>query len=270
MAVRPDQRRRDGSRPPDRLPLVPCRSSRSYNVDHVRLPDERARLGADLRAPRGRRIYPGERWRNGRRRRLQHLRGPGERRQPPLRQPRSPAPDQGEEPGHADRRRRLPGPEGPRRDRQEGALGRRRLRHAQHRFAAGAARTRPAQRERPGRDPRVARGLPVDAADPARVDLRRLGVDLGRLQQHLHVLHRAEPARHREGPPPGRRPGRGAGARRRGRPRGHAARAERQLLRRRVRRPARVRQAAAGAAARSTGWSGSGSPARTRRTSPTT
>ena len=45
--------------------------------------------------------------------------------------------------------------------------------------------------ERRGGDPRVARGLPVHAADPARVDLRRLGVDLGRLQQHLHVLHRA-------------------------------------------------------------------------------
>ena len=44
---------------------------------------------------------------------------------------------------------------------------------------------------------------------------------------------------------PGRRPRRGRGAGRRGRPRGHAARAERQLLRRRVRRPARVRQAAA-------------------------
>ena len=33
---------------------------------------------------------------------------------------------------------------------------------------------------RRGGDPRVARGLPVDAADPARVDVRRLGVDLGR------------------------------------------------------------------------------------------
>ena len=62
---------------------------------------------------------------------------------------------------------------------------------------------------RRGRDPRVAGGLPVDAADPARVDLRRLGLDLGGLQQHLHVLHRAGAARQGEGPPPGRRPGRG-------------------------------------------------------------
>ena len=52
---------------------------------------------------------------------------------------------------------------------------------------------------------------------------------------------------------PGDDPGRGRGAGRRGRPRGHPARAERQLLRRRVRRPARVRQAAARLRRRSTG-----------------
>ena len=102
-------------------------------------------------------------------------------------------------------------------DRPAGALGRRRLRHPQHRLAAGAARAGPAQRGGPGRDPRVARGLPVHAADPARVDVRRLGVDLGRLQQHLHVLHRAGAARQGEGPPPRRHPRRGRGAGRRGR-----------------------------------------------------
>ena len=42
-----------------------------------------------------------------------------------------------------------------------------------------------------GRDRRVAGGLPLHAADPARVRLRRLGLDLRRLQQHLHLLHRA-------------------------------------------------------------------------------
>ena len=73
----------------------------------------------------------------------------------------------------------------------------------------------------------------------------RLGVDLGRLQQHLHVLHRPVAARQGEGPPARRRPGRGRGAGRRRRARGDPARPERQLLRRRVRRPARVRQAAA-------------------------
>ena len=129
--------------------------------------------------------------------------------------------------------------------RQARPLGRRRLRHPQHRQPAGAARPGPAQQARRGRDPRVARGLPVDPADPPRLRLRRLGVDLGGLQQHLHVLHRAEPARQGAGPPAGRDPRRGRGARRPGRRRGHPARPERQHLRRRVRRPARVRQAAA-------------------------
>ena len=57
------------------------------------------------------------------------------------------------------------------------------------------------QRGGAGRDPRVARGVPLDAADQARVGVRRLGVDLGRVQQHLHVLHRPGAARQGEGPP---------------------------------------------------------------------
>ena len=77
-------------------------------------------------------------------------------------------------------------------------------------------------------------------------------------------------ARQGEGPPARRGPRRGRGAGRRGRARGDAARAERQLVRRRVRRPARVRQAAARLRRDRRAWSGSGSPARTRRTSPTT
>ena len=45
---------------------------------------------------------------------------------------------------------------------------------------------------------------------PARREstLLGLGGDLGRLQQHLHVLHRAQPARPGGGPPAGRRAGR--------------------------------------------------------------
>ena len=125
------------------------------------------------------------------RRRVQHLRGPGERRQPALRQPRPPAAGQDGPAGHADRRRRLPGPEGPGRDRPPGAVGGRGVRHPQRARAAGAAGAGPAQRGRPGGDRRVAGGVPVDAAGAARVGLRRLGVDLGGLQQHLHVLHRA-------------------------------------------------------------------------------
>src|SRR2546422_3522022 len=38
----------------------------------------------------------------------------------------------------------------------------------------------------------------------ARVRVQRVGVHLGGLQQHLHVLHRAEPARQGARPAPGR------------------------------------------------------------------
>ena len=62
-----------------------------------------------------------------------------------------------------------------------------------------------------------------------------------------------------------RRAGRGRDARRRRRSRGHPARPERQLLRRGVRRPGGVREAAARLRRRSTAWSGSGSPRRTRK-----
>ena len=86
---------------------------------------------------------------------------------------------------------------------RQGALGRRRLRHPQHGIAAEPARARAAQRRGRTRDPRVARDLPEHAADQAGFRLQRLGLDLGRLQQHLHVLHRAQPARQGEGPSPG-------------------------------------------------------------------
>ncbi|GAB3801933.1 hypothetical protein GCM10027605_20360 [Micromonospora zhanjiangensis] len=82
-------------------------------------------------------------------------------------------------------------------------------------------------------------------ADPPGVQLRRVGVDLGRLQQHLHVLHRAVPAWQGARPPAGRHPVRGARPGRRGCVGGHSARPERQLVRRRVRRPVRLRETAA-------------------------
>ncbi len=179
------------------------------------------------------------------RRGLQHLRGAGERRQQALRQPRPPGAQEGAAAGHADRGRRLPGAEGPRDHHPEGAVGRRRVRDPQHRSPAGAARARAGQRRGPGRDPRVARGLPEHAPDQARVGVRRLGVGERRLQQHLHVLHRPGAARQGEGPPARRDPQRGRGAGGRGRQRDHPARPERQRLRRRVRRPAGVQQAAA-------------------------
>ena len=88
------------------------------------------------------------------------------------------------------------------------ALGRRGLRHAQHRLAARPARAGPERQEAQAEFDETLRDVPVAAARPPPVRLRGLGRDLGRLQQHLHVLHRAEPARQGEGPPSRRHPGR--------------------------------------------------------------
>ena len=213
---------------------------------HLRVPDEHARLRAPGGPARGGRVPARRDGRHARRGRLQHLRGPRERRQPPVRQPGPVAAGQERPSRPADRRGRLPGPEGPGADHGPGALGRRGVRHAQHRLAARAPGAGPGAAAGAGGDRGVAGALPFGAAGPPRVRLLRLGGDLGRLQQHLHVLHRAEPARPRGGPPARRRAGRDPGAGRRRGGRGHAARPERQLLRRRVRRPARVREAAAG------------------------
>ena len=108
---------------------------------------------------------------------------------------------------------------------QEGPMGGRRVRDPQHRFAADAARPRPSQPASPGRNRRGAAGIPVCAARRARIRLRRMGFDLGRLQQHLHVLHRARAARQGGRPQARRRAGRSAVAGRPGRARGDAARA---------------------------------------------
>ena len=153
---------------------------------------------------------------------------------------------------------------------RQGAVGRRGVRHPQHRVAAGAARAGAGAGGGAGRDPRVARGVPLDAADQARVGLRRVGLDLGRVQQHLHVLHRPGAARQGEGPPARRHPGRDPGAGRRGRQRGHAARPERQHLRRRSSATGRRSPSCCGPAARSRGWIGCGSPLRIPPSSPTT
>ena len=81
------------------------------------MPDERPRLRA-AHAACSRTPATSARGteRAGRRRRVQHLRGARERRQQALRQPRPPRAGQGRAPRHADRRRRLPGAEGPRDD----------------------------------------------------------------------------------------------------------------------------------------------------------
>ena len=79
-----------------------------------------------------------------------------------------------------------------RRDRRAGALGRRRLRHPQHRLAAGAAGAGPGRSEEAQVEIEESlETLPVQPADPARLGVRGLGLDQRRLQQHLHLLHRA-------------------------------------------------------------------------------
>ena len=178
---------------------------------------------------------------------------------------------EGQAPRHADRGRRLPGAEGPQRDPAPGARG----------STSSSARTTSGRCRRcwsaPGtttrrswRSSTRSRSSRRRCPAQARFAVLRLGVDLGGLQQHLHVLHRAVAARQGGRPPAGRHPGRGRDAGRGRRSRGDAARPERQLLRRRVRRPGGVRQAAAGLRRRSTVWNASGSPRRTRRTSPAT
>ena len=120
-----------------------------------------------------------------------------------------------------------------------------------------------------GRDRRGAGDVPLQPADPAGLGVRGLGLDQRRLQQHLHLLHRAGAARAGDRPPAGGHPGRDRDAGRRGRAGGHPARPERERVRRRVRRPAAPSPSCSGPAGRSTGWSGCASPHRIRRTSPT-
>ena len=246
----------------ERLPHLPD--------PHLRVPDEHARLRAAGWPARGGRVPACPQRGTRGRGRVQHLRGARERRQPAVRQPWPSASGQAVPAGHADRGGRLPGPEGPGRHRGAGAVGGRGVRHAQHRLAARAAGAGPGAGGRAGGDRRVAGAVPVRAARPPRVRLLRLGGHLGRLQQHLHVLHRAEPARPGGGPPARRRAGRDPGAGRGRGGRGHPARAERELLRGRLRRPAGVRQAAARLRRDRRAGAGAVHLAASRGTSPTT
>ena len=142
---------------------------------HVRLPDERPRLRAALRLARERRLRAGRGRRRGRRRRHQHLRRPRQRRRQAVRHARPPEVPQGQARRHADRRRRMPRADGQGHGPRQGAVGRRRLRHAQHGVAPEPPRARAPQRRGRARDPRVARDLPLDASHQARLGLQRLG-----------------------------------------------------------------------------------------------
>ena len=145
-----------------------------------------------------------------------------------------------------------------------GALGGRRLRHPQRRLAAGAAGAGADRRRRPRSRSGGAGGLPLDPADPPRLRVRGLGLDQRRLQQHLHLLHRAErcAARRPTGDPATSSP-----RSRRWSPR--ACRRSPCSARTSTRTASSsatggLRQAAARLRGRSTGWSGSASPRRTR------
>ena len=161
---------------------------------HLRLPDERARLGTARGPARRGGDGTGDRSRRCRRGRAQHVLHPRERRQQALRPPRAPEDAEGGATRSSDRGRRLPRAEGSRSGAREGAARRRRVRHPQPRPRARLARTgagrRPARR-----NPRGARGLPVGAARAPRGRPLGLGDDPDRLRQLVCVLHRARGAR---------------------------------------------------------------------------
>src|SRR4051794_35394510 len=207
--------------------------------DDVRLPDERARLGAHeghARVARLRRVR-----RRARRRPdpLQHLLDPREGRRALHRPPAPGRRAQEARPGAGHRRRRLLGAVG-----QAGRLPPVPVRRRRLRPRPGPqARRVPHQRLADGAGVLRVRGLHRAPADEARPRLPGLDADLRRLQLPLLVLHRAVDAWHR-GLAAVRRAGRrGRAPGRRRRPRDHAARAERQLLR-----------------ARPAGWAGTASP----------
>ena len=112
--------------------------------------------------------------------------------------------------------------------------------------------------------------FPSHAAHQARVGVRRVGLDLasGATTPARSASCRRCAARRRTAAPATSSPRSGAG--RRGRLRGDPAGPERQRLRRRVRRPAGLLASCCAPAATSRAWSGCGSPARTRPSSPTT
>ena len=202
--------------------------------------------------------------------RLQHLRGARERRQPALRQSRPSGAGQAAPARHADRRRRLPGPEGPRHDPRQGAVGRRGLRHPQPGHPAGAARAGPAQREARSRSSRRCRtSRPTCPPAANRPTAAWVSISVGCNNTCTFCIV-PEPARGRDRPPPGDVLAEIQALVASGRHRGHPARPERQLLRALVRRPAGVRQAAARVRPDRRPASGCASPARTRATSPTT
>ena len=199
----------------------------------------------------------------GRRRGLQHLRGQGERRQQAVRKPGPPGAVEGADPACRSRSAAA----SRRRTAARSLRGRPRSTSCSAPTTSGRCRpcwnahgTTPRPSWRSSSRWRSSRRR----SRPGGLGLRGLGVDLGGLQQHLHVLHRAVAARQGARSSAGRVLAEVATLVGRRGPRGDPARAERQLLRGRVRRPRRSASCCAPAAG-STGWNGCGSPRRTPR-----
>ena len=162
--------------------------------------------------------------------RAQHLRDPRERGQQAVRQPGTPEAPEGPAARPEDRGRGLPGAEGSGPDPAQGALGRRRGRHARA--------SPPARAHRPCRDrgpadgrPRVHRDVPERVAGRSRRRPPGMGLRRRGMRQRVHVLHRSARPRPAAIAVDRRDPRGGAGtdlARCRG---GHAARSERQHVR---------------------------------------
>ena len=184
---------------------------------HLRVPDERARLGAHRGAARGRRAWSAtDDLDDRRRRRPQHVLHPRERRQQALRPPRPPEGAEGTRGPTSRSRSAAASPRRTATDRASGAghvdvvFGTHNLAHRAAELLA-AARARRADR----RDPRGARGVPVGAAGPARASITRRGSrsrSAATTRARSASCRRARPGGQ---PPHGRHRARGRGARRR-------------------------------------------------------
>ena len=236
-------------------------------VRDPRLPDERGRFREDGRHP-VRRGLPARRVaRGGRRHPDQHLQHPRQGRAEGLQSRRPLRAAQASTPGHAAGAHRLRRPKARRRGSRAAAGSRCRHRDGAHGRAAGAARAGARHRAAGGRHRRGQRRRAPRRAG-ARQPHQGLDQRHVRLRQPLRLLRGALCSRSRAQPPPDGSPRRGRGARARRVPRGDPARAKRQLVRPRPRAGRRFRRLAARHRRELPASRGSGSPPRTRRTSP--
>ena len=205
--------------------------------------------------------------RGGRRHPDQHLQHPRQGRAEGLQSRRPLRAAQAPTPGHAAGAHRLRRAKARRRGARAAAGGRCRHRDGAHGRAAGAARAGARHGAAGGRHRRGQRRRAPRRAG-ARQPHQGLDQRHVRLRQPLRLLRGALCPRARAQPPPDGGPRRGRGARARRVPRGDPARAKRQLVRPRPRAGRRFRRVAARDRRRRPVSRGSGSPPRTRRTSP--